>query len=74
MIERELEVYWSPVARCWRIEDRERFTYYMLTQVVGHLRDRSARALVRIPQNDGEVALRDALLAANIPVAYHLGG
>ena len=68
---RILEVWWSAPAQCWRIEDGEMFTYYELIQVVGHLRERQATALISPPPHTPKTAALDNVLhAAKIPVAY----
>lgn len=66
-----LNTWWSPAAECWRIEDGEMFTYYELIQVVGHLRDRGATALISPPPHTKKTAtLENVLRAAGIPIVY----
>jgi hypothetical protein len=66
---RTLEVWWSPAAQCWRIEDGEMFTYYSIDLVVGHFVNRHspAQALISGFVTDRHVALRRALRHNAIP-------
>lgn len=66
-----LEVWWSPVAVAWRVEDQELFTYYGLSLVVAHLREENAAALVtQSPHSDKTAALVRALQTAGIAIEY----
>jgi hypothetical protein len=70
---KELEVWWSPMAYCWRVEDGELFTYSSIDQVVGHFRDRQhpASALLVAPPHDFHTDLLVAALRrANISIVY----
>lgn len=65
----KLEVWWSHAAACWRIEDREMFTYYSIDLVVGHFVNRHlpAQALLTGLMTDRHAALRRALNLAAVP-------
>ena len=68
-----LDVWWSPAAQCWRIEDGELFTYYDLDLVLSHFRNRQhpARALLVPPPHDMHTAMLDlALRNAGISIVY----
>jgi hypothetical protein len=62
-----LEAWYSPAARCWRVEDGDMHTYQQLDEVVAHLQRREAQALVslRWPKAD---ELERALQRAGITV------
>lgn len=59
----ELEVWWSPAAQCWRVEDGEMFTYYSIDLVVSHFVNRHlpARAILTGFATDRHASLRRAL-------------
>lgn len=68
-----LDTWWSPAAECYRVEDREMFTYYSREEVVAHFvnRERPAQALVSPdPDSPRTVALIRELQAAGIAVVY----
>lgn len=68
-----LEVWWSPVASCYRIEDGEMFSYYNLDLVIAHFRnrDRPARAQLVAKPHDMHTAMLDlALRKAGIAIEY----
>jgi hypothetical protein len=68
---RTLDTWWSPLAYCWRIEDGEMFTYYTMEDVIAHLRDRDATALLVAPPHDFHTDLLVAALRrANISIVY----
>jgi hypothetical protein len=68
---RTLDTWWSPLAHCWRVEDGEMFTYYTMEDVIAHLRDREATALlVATPHDFYTDLLVAALQRAGIPVVY----
>ncbi len=68
---RQLDTWWSPAAQCWRVEDGELFTYYDLGDVLAHLRDREATALLVAPPHSMHTAMLDlALRRAGIPIVY----
>lgn len=67
----DLEVWYSPMARCWRVEDGIMFTYYDVDSIVGHFRFRDqprGASLVGV-RTDWHPALRRALVKAAIPFA-----
>src|SRR5262245_8803327 len=70
----QLEVWWSPAAECWRVEDNgTMFTYYSIDLVVGHFvhRERPAGALVSYPPASAKVAeLMRAFKAAGVEAEY----
>ena len=65
-----VEIWWSPAAQCWRVEDGEMFTSYELDQAVGHLKDSGVRALVTLTESPKTNALVRALEAAHIEIEY----
>lgn len=66
-----LEVWWSPTAECYRIEDGEMFTYYDINSLLWHFLDRNAIALVVPPPHDERTAaLVRALRQLGIPIQY----
>lgn len=69
---RQLEVWWSPVAQCWRVEDGEMFTYYSIDMVVGHFTNRypTAGAIMAGVHDTRYRTLVAALQAAGVVVEF----
>lgn len=67
-----IEVWWSPAAECYRVEDgRTMFTYYQVDQVLAHLRERGMGALILPPPHSPKTAaLETALRAGGFVWAY----
>lgn len=71
---KELEVWWSPAAACWRVEDGEMFTYYALDEVVGHFTNRQQPAVAMVFNPPGLIASADGLRATALIAALQRAG
>ncbi len=64
-----LEVWYSPAAACYRVEDGEMFTYYRLDQVIGHFTNRARPAVALVATHwPRAAAIIAALTSAGITV------
>lgn len=65
-----VEIWWSPAAMCWRVEDGEMFTYHRLDQAISHLKDAGVTALVTPTDSPKTNELIRALEASKIEIEY----
>jgi len=67
--ERTIQVWWSPVAQCWLVEDGEMRTYFRLDDLVQHVQACEATVQLPLVLSQADSRLRTALVAAGVRIA-----